>query len=243
MKFVNKLRNKIFLPIFYRDFSNWLRSYHNRLDGNAAHQDEARSHVDLGNIELRRGSRLPPTSEVPHSYAMAPPMNMTTPQVTISGVTGHTSSGLGLTYDSSQLQKSRLLGSHPSLGGSCVVTQQQQQQQDSLTASLNIYTSRPWRSNSLTPPGCISQQDWQPPYAPQSPKGRSHSLSFDHHHQMFCMGGHGVDLSNNNSCAEDEKIDEIIRALPDGSGMKGNLWTSPNFYVPSRRMTFHELHA
>jgi hypothetical protein len=35
------------------------------------------------------------------------------------------------------------------------------------------------------------------------------------------MGGHGGDLSNCNSSAEDEKIDEIIRGLPEGSGMRG----------------------
>ena len=170
------------------------------------------THSELGSIDLRR-SRLPPTSEVPQAYSMAPPLGLTNPpQVTISGVTGHTSSGLGHAFES-QLQKSRVLGSHPSLGGGPTTTASQQD-------CLHILTTRPWRSNSLTPPGCMTQQEWQPTsaFVPQSPKGRSNSLSFDNHANIFCMGGHG---GGENSSAEDEKIDEIIRGLPEGSGMRG----------------------
>ena len=178
-------------------------------------QDESRSHSELGSIDLRR-SRLPPTSEVPHAYSMAPPLGLTNPpQVTISGVTGHTSTGLGHAFES-QLQKSLVLGSHPSLGGGPTTTASQQD-------CLNILTTRPWRSNSLTPPGCVTQQEWQPtPFVPQSPKGRSHSLSFDQHTNIFCMGG-GDFSNNNNNSAEDEKIDEIVRGLPEGSGMRGKI--------------------
>ena len=62
------------------------------------------------------------------------------------------------------------------------------------------------------------QQDWQPSsFAPQSPKGRSHSISFDHQSNIFG----GSDFNGGGNSAEDEKIEELIRALPDGSGMRG----------------------
>jgi hypothetical protein len=142
IKFLIVLSPKIhlFFRVFFREFANWLR-FQSRGDGL---HDEARGLVDLGGTDLRR-ARLPNSSEIPaHNFSTAPP------QVTISGVTGYTSTGIGPSFDA-QLQASRLLGSHPSLGGVAPP-------QDSLTASLHIFTSRPWRSNSLTPPGCVTQQ-------------------------------------------------------------------------------------
>ena len=63
------------------------------------------------------------------------------------------------------------------------------------------------------------QQDWQPSsFAPQSPKGRSHSISFDHQSNIFGGGG---DFGGGGNSAEDEKIEEMIRTLPEGSGMRG----------------------
>ena len=128
-------------PSIFRDFSNWIHYQNRGGHGPASLHDEARGLVDLSGIDLRR-----PRIQADLLSYPAPP------QVTISGVTGATSSCLsGL---DSQHHGSRLMGSHPSLGSNVGGSVQPQ---DSLTASLQMYT-RPWRSNSLTPPGCVTQQ-------------------------------------------------------------------------------------
>ena len=127
--------------IDFSDFSNWIHYQSRGGPGPASLHDEARGLVDLSAIHLRR-----PRMQQDIGGYHAPP------QVTISGVTGVTSSCMS-SYEH-QLQAARLMGSNPSLGG---VGAGSGQPPDALTASLQIYT-RPWRSNSLTPPGCVPQQ-------------------------------------------------------------------------------------
>ena len=96
-------------------------------------------------------------------------------------------------------------------------------QYNALNSPTSERTSRPWRSNSLTPPSCpnLSPSEWTPF---QPPKGRSHSLTFERDLSS-------VDISPASSgCNLDteKEIEDMIRSLPEGSGMKGK---ESSFYI------------
>ncbi len=88
-------------------------------------------------------------------------------------------------------------------------------------------TSRPWRSNSLTPPTSCQLQNLPPSSEAWSTspfhqsKGRSHSLTFDRD-QIPNGSGDNLSPAVSASALEDKEVEDMIKNLPDGSGMKGS---------------------
>ena len=87
-------------------------------------------------------------------------------------------------------------------------------------------TPRPWRSNSLTPPSNVSSN-----LSPASPstasewfgvsKGRSHSLTFDRDQAGLSEAAKNISPASSTSALDEKEIEEMIKLLPEGSGMRG----------------------
>ena len=125
-----------------------------------------------------------------------------TPQVTISGVTGNI-----VQYD---------MMSSP---------------------TMENRTPRPWRSNSLTPPSNVSSN-----LSPASPstasewfgvsKGRSHSLTFDRDQAGLSEAAKNISPASSTTALDEKEIEEMIKLLPEGSGMRGKPIHNKHIVVP-----------
>ena len=100
-------------------------------------------------------------------------------------------------------------------------------QYNALNSPTNERTSRPWRSNSLTPPSSDvltpnMSSDWTGSFPHNYPKGRSHSLTFERG-AADCLSESTMNISpaaSSASLLDEKEIEEMIKSLPDGSGMR-----------------------
>ena len=88
-------------------------------------------------------------------------------------------------------------------------------------------TPRPWRSNSLTPPSNVSSNlslSASPSTASEwfgVSKGRSHSLTFDRDQAGLSEAAKNISPASSTSALDEKEIEEMIKLLPEGSGMRG----------------------
>ena len=89
-------------------------------------------------------------------------------------------------------------------------------------------TPRPWRSNSLTPPSNVSS-NLSLSASPSTTasewfgvsKGRSHSLTFDRDQAGLSEAAKNISPASSTSALDEKEIEEMIKLLPEGSGMRG----------------------
>lgn len=98
-------------------------------------------------------------------------------------------------------------------------------QYNALNSPTTERSSRPWRSNSLTPPGTSTLHNLTPSPTewtlyPQ-PKGRSHSLTFDRELPAGAGSEASISPALSASALDDKEIEDMIKNLPEGSGMRG----------------------
>ena len=91
-------------------------------------------------------------------------------------------------------------------------------------------TSRPWRSNSLTPPTTSGNLPVNPPNSQEwiqyQAKGRSHSLTYvrdsiNSEAPNTASAILNISPATSASTLDEKEIEEMIRNLQEGSGMRG----------------------
>lgn len=147
-------------------------------------------------MEMTAASRLRPASPPSYRTGSGPP------QVTISGVTGHIVQYNALSSPINEryvlLGTFRFRQTH---------------------ATFLLRASRPWRSNSLTPPSSNSCLHLTAPEWAQQ-KGRSHSLTYVTDPEP------SLSPASSTSTMDEREIEELIKNLPEGSGMRGDFFST-----------------
>ena len=89
-------------------------------------------------------------------------------------------------------------------------------------------TSRPWRSNSLTPPATDQHLSASPTdhWCQYQNKGRSHSLTYV---RDSTTSEASISPASSVSMIEEKEVEEIVKTLPEGCGMKGQLGFSQKY--------------
>ena len=89
-------------------------------------------------------------------------------------------------------------------------------------------TSRPWRSNSLTPPATDQHLSASPTdhWCQYQNKGRSHSLTYV---RDSTTSEASISPASSVSMIEEKEVEEIVKTLPEGCGMKGQLGSSQKY--------------
>lgn len=201
-----------------KEFTQWLRSLsgadHDVGGRQSFHDMTVSEDPLLGAFCGFQQQSNPATSSSSRSPSLVLP-----PQVTISGVSGHIVQINALQSPIMEnLVDSRLLR------GGDVVGRQEPGASTSTTqssSSSNLRVARPWRSNSLTPPGStqiathLTPQEWHEEQQQQQQKVRSHSLTY-----VRDVAMEQALYDSNAANMEEEKIEEMIRHLPEGSGMR-----------------------
>ena len=87
---------------------------------------------------------------------------------------------------------------------------------------IRLRTSRPWRSNSLTPPATDQHLSASPTdhWSQYQNKGRSHSLTYVRDSSSNPESNQ-ISPASSVSMIEEKEVEEIVKTLPEGCGMKG----------------------